>query len=65
MDRKKLIDLIAGRGMTQAQVADRAGMSRAAINKLIKHGGTPRLDTLGKLARVLGVKPSELLDTTK
>jgi len=62
MDRKKLVDLIASRGLTQAQVADRAGMSRAAVNKLIKHGGTPRLDTLGKIARVLGVKPSELMD---
>lgn len=62
MDRRKLVDLIASRGLTQAQVADRAGMSRAAVNKLIKHGGTPRLDTLGKIARVLGVKPSELMD---
>lgn len=62
MDRRKLVDLIASRGLTQAQVADRAGMSRAAVNKLIKHGGTPRLDTLGKIARVLGVEPSELMD---
>ena len=62
MYRKKLVDLIASRGLTQAQLADRAGMSRAAVNKLIKHGGTPRLDTLGKIARVLGVKPSELMD---
>lgn len=62
MDRRKLVDLIASRGLTQAQVADKAGMSRAAVNKLIKHGGTPRLDTLGKLAHVLGVKPSELMD---
>lgn len=62
MDRRKLVDLIASRGLTQAQVADWAGMSRAAVNKLIKHGGTPRLDTLGKLAHVLGVKPSELMD---
>ena len=62
MDRRKLVDLIASRGLTQAQLADRAGMSRAAVNKLIKHGGTPRLDTLGKLAHALGVKPSELMD---
>ncbi|WP_415942319.1 hypothetical protein [Mitsuokella multacida] len=28
----------------------------------MKGGRTPRTDTVGKIARVLGVKPSELLD---
>lgn len=62
IDKKKLALLIAGHGMTQAQVADRAGISRANVSKLVKRGGTPHLDTLGKLAGVFGVKPSEMMD---
>jgi len=62
MDRRKLVDLMADKGLTQAELADKAGISRPIVNKLVKHGGKPRLDTLGKIAKVLGVKPSELLD---
>lgn len=62
MNRIKLLDLIASKGMTQAELADKAGLSRASVNKLLKHGSKPRLDTLGKIAKALGVKPSELLD---
>ncbi len=62
MDKKKLVNLMADKNMTQAELADRAGLSRASVNKLLKHGSKPRLDTLGKIAKVLGVKPSELLD---
>lgn len=62
MNRVKLLDLIASKGMTQAELADKAGLSRASVNNLLKPGRKPRLDTLGKIARVLGVKPSELLD---
>lgn len=62
MDKAKLIDLMADKGMTQAELADKAGLSRASVNNLLKHGRKPRLDTLGKIAKALGVKPSELLD---
>ena len=62
MNRVKLLDLIASKNMTQAELADKAGLSRTSVNKLLKHGSKPRLDTLGKSAKVLGVKPSELLD---
>lgn len=62
MNRIKLLDLIASKGMTQAELADKAGLSRASVNKLLKHGSKPRLDTLGRIAKALGVKPSELLD---
>lgn len=62
MDKVKLLDLIASKGMTQAELADKAGLSRASVNNLLKHGRKPRLDTLGKIARVLDVRPSELLD---
>lgn len=61
MDKKKLIDLMAEKGLTQGELADKAHISRTAVYGLLK-GRVPRLDTLGKVARVLGVKPSELLD---
>ncbi|WP_333686099.1 helix-turn-helix transcriptional regulator [Mitsuokella jalaludinii] len=62
MNKVKLVNLIASKGMTQAELADKAGLSRASVNNLLKHGRRPRLDTVGKIAKALGVKPSELLD---
>ena len=61
MDKNKLIDLLADKGLTQLGLAEKAGISKTAVYGLMK-GRTPRLDTLGKVAKVLGVKPSELLD---
>ena len=62
MNKVKLVNLIASKGMTQAELADKAGLSRASVNNLLKHGRRPRLDTVGTIAKALGVKPSELLD---
>lgn len=61
MNKTMLINLLAEKGLTQANLAEKTGLSRTAVNKMLNHGTRPRLDTLGKLARVLGVKPSELL----
>ena len=61
MDKKKLVNLMADKGMTQAELADKAGLSRTAIYSVMK-GRKPTLPTLGKIAKALGVKPSELLD---
>ena len=61
MNKTMLINLLAEKGLTQANLAEKTGLSRAGVNKMLNHGTRPRLDTLGKLARVLGVKPSELL----
>lgn len=62
MNKSRLICLIADKGMTQKELADKAGVSKATINMLINHNSNPRLDTLGRIAKVLGVRPSELLD---
>lgn len=62
MDRKKLFDLMAVKGLTQAELAEKAGVSRASVWAMVKKGRSSRPDTVGKVARVLGVKPSELLD---
>ena len=47
--------------MTQTELADKAGLSRTVIYGVMK-GRKPTLPTLGKIAKALGVKPSELLD---
>jgi transcriptional regulator with XRE-family HTH domain len=49
-------------GLTQDGLASRAGLSRPAIEHL--EGGTrtdPRVSTIVRLSRGLGVEPSELL----
>ena len=61
MDKKKLVNLMADRGLTQADLAEKAGISRTAVYGVMK-GRRPTLPTLGKIARALGVKPSELLE---
>lgn len=61
MDKERFIDLLAERGLTQVELASRAHVSRASIWAIMSRNRTPRLDTIGKIARVLGVKPSELL----
>ncbi|WP_278504174.1 helix-turn-helix domain-containing protein [Mitsuokella multacida] len=61
MDKKKLVDLLADKGLTQVELAKKAGISRTAVYGVMK-GRNPTLPTLGKIAKVLGVKPSELLD---
>lgn len=61
MDKKKLVDLLADKGLTQVELAKKAGISRTAVYGVMK-GRNPTLPTLGKIAKALGVKPSELLD---
>ena len=61
MDKRKLVNLMADRGLTQADLAEKAGISRTAVYGVMK-GRRPTMPTLGKIARALGVKPSELLD---
>lgn len=62
MDKKKLFDLMAAKDLTQAELAEKAGVSRASVWAMMKKGRASRPGTVGKIARVLGVKPSELLD---
>ena len=43
------------RGLTQQQVADRAGVSRATVGRLEGGEGTPSLESLLRVMRALGV----------
>jgi transcriptional regulator with XRE-family HTH domain len=54
------------RQMTQAELAQRAGLSRMTIQRLESNGLDPRLSTLQEMARVLDYQfvaiPTELAD---
>ena len=49
-------------GMTQTEVAKRAGMSQPAYAKLEKPDANPRTATLRKLAKALGISFEHLTD---
>lgn len=64
INRLKLDALQAEQGLTCAQVADKAGMSRQNFSTVTTRG-TCAAVTLGKLARALGVSPESLLEDRK
>jgi transcriptional regulator with XRE-family HTH domain len=50
------------RGLTQEQLAERAGVSRTYLARLETGKQDPTLSTIEKLARALSVRPARLLD---
>jgi transcriptional regulator with XRE-family HTH domain len=60
VDVEKLWKLRVNQGLTQRQLARKAGISNATLSK-IEHGRSTRPPTLKKLADVLGVEPVDLL----
>ncbi len=60
VDVEKIVELRVNQGLTQRELARRAGVSNTSLWKIERGGGaTP--PTLKKLADVLGVKPVDLL----
>ena len=55
-----LQELRINRGLSQRQLAERAGLSPGAVWSL-EQRGSGRPDTLKKIADVLGVRPVDLL----
>jgi len=55
-----LQELRINQGLSQRQLADRAGLSPGAVWRL-EHYGSGRPDTLKKVADVLGVRAVDLL----
>ena len=47
--------------LTQGQVAKRSGISKSEISRLERGMRNPRLDTIVRVARGIGVAPSKLL----
>jgi transcriptional regulator with XRE-family HTH domain len=58
----KLKKLRETRGLTQEALAKKAGISRAYLARLEMGRHDPHLSRLRKLAKVFGVKISELVD---
>lgn len=56
----KLKELRIDNGLTQSELARRAGITPGAVWNL-EHRGSARPDTLKKIADVLGVRASELV----
>ena len=49
------------RALTQEELAQRAGLSKNAVNRLEVDKTEPRMSSLRKLAKALEVDPSELI----
>lgn len=52
------------RGLSQADLAERAGLSRRVINHYETHAVQPPIEKIEAIAKALGIKPSQLLDPT-
>ena len=64
--RFRLAELLERGGLTQTELARRSGVSLVTINAIANNRTAQvKLDTLDKLARVLGVEPGELLERDK
>ena len=61
LNRDKLKLLIAEKGFSIRSIARAARVSEAALNLWVNHGKSPRLDTLGRVAGVLGVPIQTLI----
>jgi transcriptional regulator with XRE-family HTH domain len=48
--------------LTQAELADRAGLTTAAVARIERDEAEPRPSTLRKLAEALDVQPRELIE---
>ena len=48
--------------LTQAELAERAGLTTAAVARVERDEADPRMTSVRKLARALGVEPSELVE---
>jgi transcriptional regulator with XRE-family HTH domain len=60
VDVDKLVELRINEGLSQRQLAKRAGVNNRSVWK-IERGGRVRPETLKKIADVFGVKPMDLM----
>jgi transcriptional regulator with XRE-family HTH domain len=58
---RKLRRLRERRLLTQAQLGERAGITRDQVSRIERDEVDPRFSTIHKLAGALGVDPTELL----
>lgn len=59
----RLAHLLQEKGITQKELADRTGLTPAAVSRYINGARTPREIVVAKIARELGVQPIDLVGT--
>lgn len=52
--------LLADRGMSQAELAEQAGVTQQAVSNYMTRGTSPSLSTAVSISRVLGVSVEDL-----
>jgi transcriptional regulator with XRE-family HTH domain len=57
----RIKELRDARALTQEEVAEKAGITVAALSRIERNTAEPRPTTRRKLARALGVEPEELV----
>ena len=55
VDAKELRRVMAAKDFTIARLARTAGVTTVTVNNLLNHSNKARIDTVGRLARALGV----------
>ncbi len=63
MNRIKAV--LQEKGITQTWLAEQLGKSYNMVNAYVQKRQQPRLEVLFEIARILGVKPTELLKDKK
>lgn len=58
--KNRLKEIIADRGIKQAWIAERAGMSNQGVSELVNEHRAPSLDTARKIARALGMSIDDI-----
>jgi len=59
---KRLLDIRTERGLSQSELADRAGIDRKTVNRIENDHFSPNLNTFIRLCKALKVKPSQVLE---
>lgn len=54
--------LLADRGMSKTELAERSGVTRQAVNNYMNRGTSPSLSRAVAIARALGVSVEDLTD---
>jgi transcriptional regulator with XRE-family HTH domain len=59
---ERLKDLRFRAGLTQQELADRAGVTQTTVARIERNAVQPEVTTIRKLAQALGKTPGDLLD---
>jgi transcriptional regulator with XRE-family HTH domain len=60
LDTKQVRELAAAKGMSISKLLRNANLGANTLRQAEKRGGKVALDTVGRLAKVLGIDPGEI-----